>query len=254
MTPQNRTTLSPRRLGEEAVRRYAQWRDACAVLAHAYDAWSQASTGESPRAFAAYQAALDHEEAMATMYRAVVGWIRADLPSGRPIAIDRGRSLADERPAADDQRLRVLIADRDGFARRMLQCVLRDLGEAAAITGARDGREALALARQYRPDVLVVEIAVPPAGGVDLIRKVVPILPRARIVTVSAVADRDHAVLAALRAGAIGHIDKDTAPDQIVRLVTLAARGEPIVPRRLMTRLLAGWTIPPAAARDHPAP
>jgi DNA-binding NarL/FixJ family response regulator len=137
----------------------------------------------------------------------------------------------------------------------MLQRVLRDMGEVAMATGARDGREALALARQHRPEVLLVDIAVPPAGGVDLIREVVSILPGARILTVSAVADCDHAVLAAFRAGAIGHIDKETPADQIARLVTLAARGEPIVPRRFMPRLLAAWRMPlPRPAGDHPAP
>jgi DNA-binding NarL/FixJ family response regulator len=58
-------------------------------------------------------------------------------------------------------------------------------------------------------------------------------------------------VLAALRAGAIGHIDKDAAPDQIARLVLLAAAGEAVVPSRLMTRLLAGWRMPPPAADDR---
>jgi DNA-binding NarL/FixJ family response regulator len=154
-------------------------------------------------------------------------------------------------PAAGDQDLRVLIADQDGFARRMLQRVLQDVGEVAMTTGARDGREALELARHYRPGMLLVDIAVPPAGGVELIREVVPILPRVRIVTVSVAADQDQTVLAAFRAGAIGHIDKDTAPEQIARLVTLAARGEAIVPRRFMARLLARWRRPPPAAGDR---
>jgi DNA-binding NarL/FixJ family response regulator len=56
-----------------------------------------------------------------------------------------------------------------------------------------------------------------------------------------------------LRAGAIGHIDKDTTPDQIARLVVLAAGGETIVPRRLTTRLLASWRILPPAAGDRGA-
>lgn len=147
------------------------------------------------------------------------------------------RSLRELHAAAD----RVLIADPDGFARRMLQRVLRDVGRVVVITAARDGREALQLARQYRPEVLLVDIALPPAGGVELIREVVPILPDARIVTISAAPDHDQAVLAALRAGAIGHIDKEIDPDHLARLVTLAADGEALVPRRLGMRLLAMW-------------
>jgi DNA-binding NarL/FixJ family response regulator len=141
---------------------------------------------------------------------------------------------------AGDQRMRVLIADRDGLARRMMQDVLQSAG-VVAVAGARDGRDALDLARHYRPTVLLIDIALPPAGGVELIRNVVPILPRAHVVTVSAAADDDETVLAAFRMGAVGHIDKDIDPDQFARLVTRAADGEAIVPRRLMTPLLERW-------------
>lgn len=142
------------------------------------------------------------------------------------------------------QRLRVLIADQDALARRMMHDVLRDAG-LVVIGGARDAREALELARHYRPDVLLLDIGLPPAGGVDLIRQVLPILPT-RVVTVSAAADVDEPVLAALHAGAIGHIDKDVEPDEFVRLVILASEGEAIIPSRVMTRLLKVWREIPA--------
>jgi DNA-binding NarL/FixJ family response regulator len=170
------------------------------------------------------------------------------MTASQPISPERS---FEELHIARDQRLRVLVADQDGFARRMLQRILQGVGEVAMTTGARDSREALELAHQYRPGMLLLDIALPPAGGVELIREVLPILPRVRIVTVSAAVDRDQAVLAALRAGAIGHIDKETAPDQIARLVSLAAGGEVIVPGRLMTRLLPRWRIPPQAAGDR---
>lgn len=263
----------PTPLDEEAIERYTEWRGACAALDAAYYAWSRASADERQRTFAAYRAALDQEESVATSYGAVMDRLGRDFLSRLQIAGEeksaarRGfgtgvpgkrtmsaaqpvggeRSLEEELPAAGDQHLRVLIADQDGFARRMLQRILQGVGEVAMTAGARDGGEALELARRYRPGMLLVDIAVPPAGGVELIRKVMVLLPRIRIVTVSAAADRDQAVLAALRAGAIGHIDKDTAPDRIGRLVVLAAGGEAIVPRRLMTRLLARWRTPPTA-------
>jgi DNA-binding NarL/FixJ family response regulator len=158
------------------------------------------------------------------------------MPS-QPVSPDR---TSGEELHAGDQRMRVLIADRDGLARRMMQDVLQSAG-VVAVAGARDGREALDLARHYRPTVLLIDIALPPAGGVELIRNVVPILPRVHVVTVSAAADNDETVLAAFRMGAVGHIDKDIDPDQFARLVTRAAVGEAIVPGRLMTPLLERW-------------
>jgi DNA-binding NarL/FixJ family response regulator len=142
------------------------------------------------------------------------------------------------------ERLRVLIADQDALARRMMHDFLRDAGF-VVIGGARDGREAVELARHYRPDLLLLDIALPPSGGVDVIRQVVPTI-HTRTVTVSAEAEGDESVLAALHAGAIGHIDKDVDPDEFVRLVILASDGEAIIPSRVMTRLLELWREIPA--------
>lgn len=144
-------------------------------------------------------------------------------------------------PQDRDARMRVLIADQDGLARRMMQGVLESAGGAVVVAGARDAREALDLACRYRPTMLLIDVGLPPAGGAELIRNVMAILPLARVVTVSAAADQDQSVLAAFRAGAIGHIDKDAEPEQFARLVTVAAAGEAIVPRRLMTALLERW-------------
>jgi DNA-binding NarL/FixJ family response regulator len=165
------------------------------------------------------------------------------MPPDQPT--DLGRSADDQLNAAGHPRVRALIADQDGLARRMMQDVLQDVAGLVVIGGARDSREALELARHYRPDVLLVDIGLPPVGGVELIRQVVPML-HTHIVTVSAAADIDEAVLAALQAGAIGHIDKEVEPDEFVRLVILASGGEAIVPSRVMTRLLELWREIPA--------
>lgn len=147
--------------------------------------------------------------------------------------------------AAGDQRVRVLIADHDGLARRMMQDVLQDVAGLVVIGGARNSREAVELARHYRPDVVLVDLALPPAGGVELIRQVVPMV-HTRIVSISSADDLDDAILAALHAGAIGHVDKGIEPDEFVRLVMRASGGEAIVPTRIMTRLLELWREIPA--------
>ena len=248
LQPEKRTTAPPLRLNENAVERYADWRDACVAVDEAYYAWSHASASEGPGAFATYLAALDQEESVATVYGDALERLRQGVPPRLQIAAEEKSAAAPELHSAGDRALSVLVADQDGFARRMLQRVVQNTSELVVTVGARDSREALELARQHRPGMLLVDITLPPAGGVELIREVVAILPRVRIVTISAAVDRDQAVLAALHAGAIGHIDKETAPDQIARLVTLAAGGETIVPRRLMKRLLTHRRIPPPAA------
>ena len=158
---------------------------------------------------------------------------------------DVGRSAGEEPHPVRHRRVRVLIADQDALARRMMQDVLHDVAGLVVIAGAADARQAVELARHYEPEVLLVDIALPPSGGVELIRELVPTL-QTRIVTVSAAADVDEAVLAALHAGAIGHIDKDVEPDEFVRLVILASDGEALVPSRVMPRLLDLWREIPA--------
>jgi DNA-binding NarL/FixJ family response regulator len=233
------------RLDDEPNACYAEWREACALVDDAYCDWLCAPAEEQSAAFAAYRAALDQEESAATVYRAVID----RLGSGAPAGADSSGAAA--LPGARGNGVRVMVADRDGFARRMLQRVLAQAGEVTTVAEAHDGREALELVRRDPPDVLLVEIGIPPGGGVELIRVLHGARPQMRIVTLSAGADWDAAVLAALRAGAIGHIDKDTAPDQIARLVVLAAGGEAVVPGRLVTRLLASWRIAPPAADDR---
>jgi DNA-binding NarL/FixJ family response regulator len=122
-----------------------------------------------------------------------------------------------------DQRVRVLIADQDGLARRMMQDVLQSAGGVVVVAGARDGREALELARHYRPKVLLIDIALAPAGGVEVIRNVVPILPRVRAVTVSAAADQDQTALALTARRARGLRSPGRSPSCGWRAVPAAA-------------------------------
>ena len=60
------------RFVDEAIERYVDWREACATVRHAYEHWACAPKAERPLSFAAYRAALDQEEAAATLYGAVV--------------------------------------------------------------------------------------------------------------------------------------------------------------------------------------
>ena len=171
------------------------------------------------------------------------------LPEATALSPERPRqSPARQEHLADcDQRLRVLIADHDGLARWMMRTALHEDDRVATVHVAGDAREALELARYYRPTVAIIDTALPPEGAIQLIGKMLQATPDTRVLTVSV--DDQQTAMAALRAGAVGHIDKDINPDELAHLVARAADGEAIVPQRLLMPLLellreipdAGW-------------
>ena len=138
--------------------------------------------------------------------------------------------------AVRENPLQVLIADSDGLARGMMSLALRNSERIAVVHTAPNSREALELARYYRPSVAVVDTVLPPSGGLELVRRLLVTVPDTRVLTVSV--DDDRTAIAALRAGAVGHIGKDVEPEGLAELVLRAADGEAIVSQRLMSPLL----------------
>jgi DNA-binding NarL/FixJ family response regulator len=142
-------------------------------------------------------------------------------------------------PARDDPHtgVRVLIADADGLARSMMRFALSNSERIAAVHGAGNAREALELASYFRPAVAIIDAAVPPAGGLELVRALLRTTPATRVLTLSAVNDHRTAIRA-LRAGAVGHIGRDVDPEELTELVIRAADGEVVVAQWLMPALL----------------
>lgn len=138
-------------------------------------------------------------------------------------------------PEAGGYRVRVLVAARDGLARRVMTETLHEAERLVVIAAARDHRETAELAGHYRPDVLVMDGSVAPRAAAELIGRILGVSRETRILLVS---DDDEDALAALRAGAVGHASKDLDPSDLPGLVLLAAAGEAIVSRRLVMPLL----------------
>jgi DNA-binding NarL/FixJ family response regulator len=132
--------------------------------------------------------------------------------------------------------VRVLVADGDGLARGMMRFALANSDRIRAVHAAGNGREALELARYFRPAIAIVDTIVPPTGGLELVRMLLCAVPEIRVLTVSV--DDERTAIAALRAGAVGHIAKDIDPEGLAELVVRAANGEVIVSQRLMPALL----------------
>ena len=148
-----------------------------------------------------------------------------------------GHSASREYPEIpSDERIRVVIADNDGLARSMMQTALRDERGIAVIGSTGSALEVLELVRYYQPTVLIVDTALLRDCGVRLVSNVRAVSAVTRVLTIAV--DDDQTALAALLAGAVGHVGKDINPAKLAELVTRTAAGEAIVPRRLVMPLL----------------
>jgi DNA-binding NarL/FixJ family response regulator len=134
------------------------------------------------------------------------------------------------------RRLRVLIADHDGLARSMIHTALADHHQIAIVLTAPDGHQALQLARYYNPNITIIDTTLPRPGALHLIHQLKIHTPQTTILT-TAITNHQSA-LAALHAGAHGHITKDTDPRQLPALILKAAQGQPIIPQTLIKPLL----------------
>ncbi len=146
------------------------------------------------------------------------------------------------------QRLRIVIADGDPIARRMLRDVFQATPQLVVIAEAADGREALELALHYRPEVLVTELDLPRIDGIEATRRIHARAPDVRIVFL-AVRDGAEHQLAALRAGATGYLSKSTPLPSVTLALYGLARGEAIVSRATTSQLVRRLRRVPEAGR-----
>ncbi len=142
---------------------------------------------------------------------------------------------------------RVLLADDHALVRFGIAALLDAAGDITVVALAADGAEALDLARREQPDVALMDLSMPTVDGVEATRTIHAELPAIRILILTSFSDQVR-VRDALRAGAIGYLLKDCAPQELLAGVRAAARGEsPLDPRVAATLLPGGSAADPAA-------
>lgn len=143
--------------------------------------------------------------------------------------------------------IRVLIADDQPLLRHSLSILVNGASDLATVAQAGTGRDAVQLARETTPDVILMDIRMPGGDGIDATRRIIgdPALSSAKVLVLS-MFEFDEYVYGALRAGASGFLLKDAHPDQLLDAIRRTHAGDSLFAPSILTRLVEHYV-------DHPA-
>jgi len=121
--------------------------------------------------------------------------------------------------------IRVLIVDDQALFREGVRTILSIRDDIEVIGEASNGEEALRLAAQHQPDVVLMDLRMPVMDGVTATRRLKETLPECRVIVLTTF-DDDEFVFEGLRAGAVGYLLKDVSSDKLVEAINAANRGD----------------------------
>ena len=120
--------------------------------------------------------------------------------------------------------IRILVADDHAVVRDGLKMILESTEDIRVVAMAADGREAIALSEEHRPDVIIMDISMPGLNGIEAARLIRERLPAVRVLVLSMHHSLEH-IYRALQAGALGYLLKESAGSEVVAAVRTVMKG-----------------------------
>jgi DNA-binding NarL/FixJ family response regulator len=147
--------------------------------------------------------------------------------------------------------IRILIVDDQSLFRAGLHTLLDVQPEFEVVGEAENGEEALRLASQLRPAVVLMDLRMPVMDGAAATRRLLELLPDCRVLVLTTF-DDDEDVFEGLRAGAVGYLLKDASSDKLFEAIRSAARGEYFLQPSITSKVMAEFARLSRAARSQP--
>ncbi len=148
--------------------------------------------------------------------------------------------------------IRVLIADDHHVVRRGLMFFLKTQKDMDIVGEATNGKEAVQLTANLKPDVILMDLVMPVMDGIEATKRIKATDPEIQILMLTSFSDRDH-VIPALKAGAAGYQLKDIEPDDLADAIRKLMRGENTLHPEATTQLEKEWEpVVPNPHEEHP--
>ncbi len=151
-------------------------------------------------------------------------------------------------PNRETKSIRVLIVDDHAIVREGQRALIDTEPGMEVVGEAEDGAQAVEMARSLQPDVILLDLVMPHKGGIEAIEEIKAENPEAQILVLTSFAE-DQKVYAAIKAGALGYLLKDAAPQAILAAIREVYRGEPsmtsAIAQKLVLELQRSSELPP---------
>nr|BFE87171.1 response regulator transcription factor [Planobispora longispora] len=141
--------------------------------------------------------------------------------------------------------LRLLIVDDHPVVREGLRGMLESDPRVVVAGEAASGDEAVVRAREFTPDVILMDLRMPGGDGVSAISRILADRPESRVIVLTTY-ETDQDIVRAVEAGAAGYLLKDTSRADLLAAIVSAARGETVLSPSVATRLVARMRAPAA--------
>jgi DNA-binding NarL/FixJ family response regulator len=139
--------------------------------------------------------------------------------------------------------IRVLLADDQALVRAGFRMLIQSAADMHIVAEAANGGQAVALTREHRPDVVLMDLRMPEVDGLTAARRITadPDLAAVRVVVLTTF-DDDESVFAALRAGASGFLVKDVEPEDLLQAIRVVERGDALLAPSVTRALISAFT------------